>query len=79
MKLYDEDPLDRYDREIGQHLQAIELHAQICARHAKALFAKPVYQTKAKHELDQCWETLLNAAASVQLARELYKQKQVVK
>lgn len=69
--------LEDYDKSIKPHLNFIRSGAEMAARHARALTAKPKFETLAELELAETRETLETALALVNEAQCQYSAKPV--
>ena len=67
--------LEDYDKSIKPHLDFIRSGAEMAARHARALTAKPTFQTMAEAELCETRKTLEAALALVDAAQSQYSAK----
>lgn len=69
--------LEEYDRVVKPHLDFIRSGAEMAARHARALTAKPRFETLAELELAETRQTLEAALAMVSEAQTSYHAKPV--
>lgn len=69
--------LEEYDKSVKPHLNFIRSGAEMAARHARALTAKPTFETLAELELAETRETLEAALAMVDAAQAQYRAKPV--
>lgn len=67
--------LIEYDQTIGRNLQFIEAGAEMAARHARALIAKPAFETKAQDELAEARTVLEAALQKIIAAQTAYESK----
>ena len=67
--------LEDYDKSIKPHLDFIRSGAEMAARHARALTAKPTFQTMAEAEQCETRKTLEAALALVDAAQSQYSAK----
>lgn len=67
--------LEEYDKTVKPHLNFIRTGAEMAARHARALTAKPSFETLAELELAEARETLESALAMVSSAEAQYRTK----
>ena len=67
--------LEDYDKSIKPHLNFIRSGAEMAARHARALTAKPQFATLAELELAETRETLEAALKLVDAAQSQYRGK----
>lgn len=67
--------LEEYDKTVKPHLNFIRSGAEMAARHARALTARPTFETLAELELAETRETLEAALAMVNAAQTAYRTK----
>jgi hypothetical protein len=69
--------LEDYDHQIKSHLVFIEAGSQMAARHARALIAKPNFETLAENDLAEARRILGNALEQIVAAQKTYKNKKL--
>lgn len=67
--------LDDWDRNVRPHLQFISAGAEMSARHARLLLAKPDFETLAGDDLRKVRMTLETALACVTAAEAIMEAK----
>lgn len=60
--------LEDYDSHVGNHLKFITAGAEMCARNAQQLVARPTFETLAEGELARAKQVLADALAKVEAA-----------
>jgi hypothetical protein len=75
MSKVDHDTMSRWYFDISKHLQLIEAGAEMAARHAGRLVAKPNFETLAEDELAKAERILEKALQDVREARAKYGSK----
>lgn len=69
--------LDQWWGTVDHQLDLIEAGARMCARHAEALPARPVFRTLAEDDMRRCQTVLEQALIDVRKARAIYRKKPV--
>jgi hypothetical protein len=69
--------LEKWDQKVKPHLQMIEAGALMAARHAKALLARPDFETFAEAELAEARKAVQGALSLIIAAQAHYQSKQL--
>jgi hypothetical protein len=69
--------LEQWDRTVGHHLHMIEAGAEMAARHADRLLARPDFETLAQDELARAEKILESALRKLREAGASYGSKEV--
>jgi hypothetical protein len=69
--------LAEWDKEVGPHLRLIEAGAEMTARHARLMLAKPGFPTIAEDRLSEARAALQKALAKIDAAQAVYSNKQL--
>lgn len=70
--------LEQWDRSVGHHLHLIEAGAEMTARHARQLLARPDWETLAQDEMQKTEKVLEGALGVVRAALADYGSKPLV-
>lgn len=70
--------LEDYDAHVGNHLKFITAGAEMCARNASLLVARPTFETLAEGELARAKQVLTDALAKVEAATVEFEGKRHV-